>query len=334
MNDMDIDREAASLYALPPEEFVAARDALASEARSRGDKSVAAAVTKLRRPTVAAWLANLLVRERTAQIDRLGEIGDSLRQAQRELSGVQLRELAAARRSSVRALTEEAKALAVAAGHPPGDAALLQLEDTLNAALADPELAAQLRSGRLTASLKYTGFGDIAAYAESAADVTDGSSGRMDGPPAGRPSDRSAGRMGGASAGRPSDRSAPRPDDRVSGQLPPVDRRAAARRADAKRGLTAAEQIASRAAEDLESAASDSDRAATECAEAEKTVGDLRAELVRAERTVRQARERAARADQRLQVADRAARHADKALARARRTLMALDPDAANHDGA
>jgi hypothetical protein len=47
---------ADELYALRPEEFVPRRTALAADAKQDGDKELAAAVTKLGKPTTAAWV--------------------------------------------------------------------------------------------------------------------------------------------------------------------------------------------------------------------------------------------------------------------------------------
>ncbi|MGH9246982.1 MAG: hypothetical protein ACRD29_22225, partial [Acidimicrobiales bacterium] len=97
-NDHHID----SLYQLPPEEFVAARDALARELRQAGNKDSATAVTALRRPTVAAWALNQLRQRDPDGVEELSAVGDSLRDAQeRALAGdpdADLRAAAAARR--------------------------------------------------------------------------------------------------------------------------------------------------------------------------------------------------------------------------------------------
>src|SRR2546430_16179668 len=58
VSDEIVDR----LYELPPEKFIAARDEAADAARRAGDRATATAIGKLRRPTVAAWLVNLLAR--------------------------------------------------------------------------------------------------------------------------------------------------------------------------------------------------------------------------------------------------------------------------------
>ncbi|MCW2667516.1 MAG: hypothetical protein JWN57_2478, partial [Frankiales bacterium] len=62
------------LYALPPEEFTAARDAAARQARADGDRAGAAALKALRKPTAPAHLVNLLVRAEPDLVDQLLEL--------------------------------------------------------------------------------------------------------------------------------------------------------------------------------------------------------------------------------------------------------------------
>lgn len=156
---MDLDAAADALYALPPSEFVAARGERSKEARAAGDGELAAAITKLRKPTVAAWLANLLVRQRADDVGRLIELGDQLRAAQRELAGDTLRTLSMQRRESVGALRTEGVALGLRAGVAVGENAAGELEATLEAAVADPKAAEMLRAGRLAYALRYAGTG-------------------------------------------------------------------------------------------------------------------------------------------------------------------------------
>jgi len=59
---MNLEQVADELYALAPAAFTAARDEQASQARASGDADLAGAIKKLRRPTVSAWLVNLLAR--------------------------------------------------------------------------------------------------------------------------------------------------------------------------------------------------------------------------------------------------------------------------------
>ncbi|BCL15622.1 hypothetical protein [Micromonospora sagamiensis] len=151
------------LYGTPPDRFVAARDAAVAEARRTGDPATAREIAKLRRPTVAAWLVNLLALRRPELVAGLAELAEALRAAQRDLRGPKLRELSAQRRAVVAALVAEARTLAADTEDAPpvSRLPLAEVEATLNAALADPQVAAQVRSGRLLRAASYAGFGEV-----------------------------------------------------------------------------------------------------------------------------------------------------------------------------
>ena len=165
------DEVADELYALPPEQFVAARDEHVRRARAAGDRERAAALARLRRPTTSAWVVNLLARDQPELLDQLLSLGEELRSAQRELRGAQLRELTANRQRVVAALVQAARRLAAEAGHPVSAGTAYEVEQTLNAALADPQTAHSVRAGRLVHSAEPTGFG-LGADAGSAEAVT------------------------------------------------------------------------------------------------------------------------------------------------------------------
>ncbi len=151
------------LYRTPPDRFVAARDAAAAEARRAGDPRSAREIARLRRPTVAAWLVNLLAIDRPELVADLVQLAEALRSAQRELRGPRLRELSAQRRAVVGALVAEVRRLvATVEGAPSaGKLPLAEVEATLNAALSDAEVAEQVRSGRLLRPAHYAGFGEV-----------------------------------------------------------------------------------------------------------------------------------------------------------------------------
>ncbi|MET8082604.1 hypothetical protein [Micromonospora sp. NPDC005237] len=151
------------LYRTPPDRFVAARDAAVAEARRAGDPTTARELARLRRPTVAAWLVNLLAIRRPELVADLVHLADALRAAQRELRGPRLRELSAQRRAVVGALVAEVRKLAAAEPEAPpaGRLPLAEVEATLNAALSDAEVAEQVRTGRLLRSASYAGFGEV-----------------------------------------------------------------------------------------------------------------------------------------------------------------------------
>lgn len=161
--DQDSEEIADELYGLDPNEFIAARDEHVAQARKAGDRDTAAAIGKLRKPTVAAWLVNLLARDRADELAALLDLGGALRTAQRRLSGSDLRKLSGQRRQAVGALEREAGRLAVAHGRRVSEAALREVGQTLNAALADPDIEERVRSGRLETSLEYSGFGESGA---------------------------------------------------------------------------------------------------------------------------------------------------------------------------
>ncbi|MYW16342.1 hypothetical protein GT039_12205, partial [Streptomyces sp. SID2955] len=109
---MNLDTVADELYGLRPEEFVAARDRHALAAREAGDRSLAEEIRALRRPSLAAWVSNLLVRRQPEEVEPLLGLGERLRRAHRELDGEQLRELARRQNEVIGALGRQARKLA------------------------------------------------------------------------------------------------------------------------------------------------------------------------------------------------------------------------------
>ncbi|HSU08013.1 MAG TPA: hypothetical protein VLK57_02310, partial [Pseudonocardia sp.] len=172
---------ADELYGLPPDEFVPARDDRVAAAKESGDRDLARALARLRRPTKAAWLANLLARHRTEQLDGLVSLARSLTRAQQELDGDALRALSGQRHRAVGAMARDAGRLAARRGEAVNDALVREVAGILDAALADPAVAEEVRAGRLTKTVRYSGFGpaggdtggsgagdDMAAWAASA----------------------------------------------------------------------------------------------------------------------------------------------------------------------
>ena len=150
---------ADRLYAIPPAEFVNARDEAVAAAKADGDRAAAKAIGALRRPTVAAWMVNLLALRSQDKLDQLFELGDEMRNAQSNLQGSQLRDLTSKRRKSVASLVNAAVTLAVKAGVAKPGLPTTEVEMTLAAALADEDIATDERSGRLVKTAHYDGFG-------------------------------------------------------------------------------------------------------------------------------------------------------------------------------
>jgi DNA repair exonuclease SbcCD ATPase subunit len=154
---------ADELYALPQAEFTPSRDARAKELKA--DKELAAAVKKLKKPSVAAWVVNLFVRRESDQVEQLIAVGTALREAQEGMDGAELRALTKQRRQLTSAVTQQARTLAKDEGVKVTQAVADQVEATLTAAMLDPACAQAVRSGLLTAALSSTGVDtvDVAA---------------------------------------------------------------------------------------------------------------------------------------------------------------------------
>jgi hypothetical protein len=153
------------LFGLAPEEFVAARDALARRLKREGDAELAARVKALRRPTLSAWAVNQLARARGQELEPLLAAGERLRSAHQDaLAGggaAALRAAAQAEREAVTGLVGAALDLLRQAGHPTTDTTRDRIAATLHAAAADPAAAELVRHGRLTADLDPAGFGTV-----------------------------------------------------------------------------------------------------------------------------------------------------------------------------
>jgi hypothetical protein len=147
---------ADDLYSLPPAEFIAARGVQVKEAA--GDRELASRLKELRKPAPAAWVVNLLVRERRDEIEELLDLGAELRAAQSSLDRAEITRLAKERRTVVTALARAGGAIAAEAGQKVQPAVVDAVADTLDAALADAEAADAIRTGRLLRPLQTIGF--------------------------------------------------------------------------------------------------------------------------------------------------------------------------------
>src|SRR4051812_34779104 len=145
MSDVDLDELADRLYALPPEEFTAARD---DAVKLADDAAMKKSVKALRKPTAAAHVVNALVRDRSDDVDELLGIGADLRTAMRG-DPKTLRTLTERRRELITDLVDADLSPAVQQ----------DVTATFEAATADPQLADAVRSGRLVKPLRYAGFG-------------------------------------------------------------------------------------------------------------------------------------------------------------------------------
>ncbi|MFB7894018.1 transposase [Microbacterium sp. NPDC056044] len=155
-----LDAIAAELYALPPAEFTAARNARAGLAAPELAKRLKA----LRKPTVSAWAVNLLARD--GQLADAVELSAALREAQDDLDAAELARLGRQRRQLVAALAKQAVGLAEDAGGTVSAAARDDVAATINAAVMDAAAAAAVLTARLVKPLE-AGDIDPAALADA-----------------------------------------------------------------------------------------------------------------------------------------------------------------------
>jgi hypothetical protein len=157
-----IDSEIDALFALPLDEFTAARNALASLLKKEGRAGDAARVKTLEKPPVSAWAVNQLYWRHRDAFDRLLAAGKEFRKAQAsQLSGkaANLQESQNARSEALNELSRFAAELLQAGGHTPSPETLRRVRTTLEAI----STGVSSPGGRLTSDVDPPGFDALAA---------------------------------------------------------------------------------------------------------------------------------------------------------------------------
>ncbi len=150
---------AEELYGLPPGDFTGTRNAWAKQVKADGDLELAKRVGELRKPSLPAWVVNMMMRHQGEEMAQVLDLGASLRQAQADLDGEALRELTRQRRQLTTAVTHQGRVLAGELGQKVTEAVADQVQATLHAAMVDQDAAAAVRSGLLVGALVATGVG-------------------------------------------------------------------------------------------------------------------------------------------------------------------------------
>jgi hypothetical protein len=147
----DLDVAIDELFRLPPDRFVAQRDALAASLREDKRKEDAAAVKKLRRPTVAAWAVNRLADVDADRLTDLAALPRQIRDAQQAAVNGDpsaMRTTQRRRMELVGGLTDAALRAARDAG-VDAEGSRRDVTGLREAASLDPSVAAEVTSGRL-----------------------------------------------------------------------------------------------------------------------------------------------------------------------------------------
>jgi hypothetical protein len=248
-----------ALYGLPLDRFVPERTALSKALRGAGQRERAVAVAALRKPSVAAWAVNQLIRTQKTAVAALFAAGDLLQQAQAEvLAGAgdagSLRDAAAEERAALDELVGTAGGLLSSQGHELSPTTLERITETLHAAALDEAARAQVQDGCLERELRHVGLG-AGGFAPQAAVARE------------RPAPRQgkAGKEGGRT-----DRAAEAKAARKA-------------EAEARKAETEARHAAERAGRELRAAQQRRDRAAEALTEAEQGLAEARSRAEEAE---------------------------------------------------
>jgi hypothetical protein len=155
-----VEEITTELYGVALDQFTPSRNAAAKELKTAGDAAGARSVQALKKPTLAAWFVNQLVRNEPEQVGLLLELGREMRAGMSGLSADDLRLLTKRRYQLVSILVNTA--LAAAGSRRPGGDVAADVQATLEATLADPESADAVEAGCLFEPLHASSFGFVA----------------------------------------------------------------------------------------------------------------------------------------------------------------------------
>src|SRR6188472_1397569 len=163
--NVDLDNDIDRLYVAPREEFVRERDALVRTLRESGDRTAAAEVGALRKPTLVAWTVNQLAHKERRDIDLLLDAGKRIIDAQESSIAKGGRADLDAAQSSLRraisGLTAQASAIL---GPEASKTTLARVAETLRTAATAPAGRELLARGRLSEELSATGWEIVAGF--------------------------------------------------------------------------------------------------------------------------------------------------------------------------
>jgi hypothetical protein len=298
--------EIRDLYQVALAEFTAGRQALAKRLRQAGDPRQSA-VRELRKPSLSAWVVNLLfARERRAMAALVGA-GERARAAQRRVGkggdATALRDLVATIRGETERLTGRGVEILTETERAPGGTIVDRLRTNLQSLALDPASATVAERGWLDEDLAPPGFELLAALQVATAPPRPAprtKAGRAVAAAADAP--RKAGdtihRRGGASGGavereQRQERERRERVERARAELAGAESEAEEARREAERSGREADEADEAAAE----AARRAQAAQAKARAARRIVGDAEKEAARAEATLARARQALARAE-------------------------------------
>jgi hypothetical protein len=168
-----LDTEIQGLYALPPGEFTAARNALAKRLRKEGSKDGAETVAALPKPTVSAWAVNHLFTVEPERMEELLASGGRARKALGEILGGgdpgALRKAIQEARELANELRDRAADVLTEDGRRPGQPVVDRIATNLQSLAFTPAAEPVLERGWLDVDLPPPGFEVLAGLQLAAA---------------------------------------------------------------------------------------------------------------------------------------------------------------------
>jgi hypothetical protein len=313
---------AEELYSLPPGDFTGTRNQWAKQTKADGDAALAKRVGELRKPSLSAWVVNMMMRHQGDQMAQVLDLGASLRRAQTDLDGDALRELTRQRRQLTTAVTHQGRVLAGELGQKVTEAVADQVQSTLHAAMVDEAAASAVRSGLLVSALEATGVGTADVVDSVAVPAAIGMTPRPRPKPSSQPSSQRAGQRVGqrVDRGELSVVPEPEPEPDLERRAREAEQKAAQDRVDAavqaadeaQRRLRKAKKRVTRVQAGTLQAADELDQARRRVAELEHALDRLDDEAAAAEQKRERAEERYAEAQDALEQAQAALAELDQ----------------------
>lgn len=161
---MDLEEHLKRLYSAPLAEFTATRNAIATDLKEE-DPAAAAAIKKLKKPTLSVWVVDQLATDRPDGIATLLDEASSMRQALEDGDTAAARAAGKRRKAILSKLTERAAEILVTSGHAAGTATIDRVSTTLLVGSTDDEAAAAIRSGTLDHDVEASGLEAFSAMA-------------------------------------------------------------------------------------------------------------------------------------------------------------------------
>ena len=156
---MKKDNAAGALRAVPPRDFVGARNALAAKLEKEGKSAEARRVRRLRRPSPVVWALN----NSASSAREVGALADAVTELRRaQLGQREFRPAMDRLRAAIAPIMRRTSEKLELARVPISSAVERRLHDTLIASVADRRLRADLLAGRLEEERGAAGF-DILA---------------------------------------------------------------------------------------------------------------------------------------------------------------------------